>query len=204
MGGVDGEAEERAVWTGSGRRERGADGLGAEAGSVDGERWSGLHGPASSRARVVWTEEKVAQTRGAAAAAVDAAAGLRIAWTRGSRSGVDRTVAGLGRRARGSGEAWTGRAVSEWRGSGSASRSGAGSGCPLPETGGSVVRPRAAPYPVAQPGPATPGNFALAARAGPLPTPSTFLLMAPSSLNSLEGAERVRCERGSNFSLKQF
>lgn len=111
---------------------------------MDGERWSGWHGPASSRARVVWTEEKVAQTSGAAAAAVDAAAGLRTAWTRGSRSGVDRTVAGLGRRAQGSGEAWTGRAVSEWRGSGSASRSGAGSGCPLPETGRSVVRPRAA------------------------------------------------------------
>lgn len=73
---------------------------------MDGEQWSGLHGLASSRARVVWTEEKVAQTSGAAA-------GLRTAWTRGSRSGVDRTLAGLGRRARGSGEAWTGRAVSE-------------------------------------------------------------------------------------------
>ena len=39
---------------------------------MDGERWSGRHGPASSRARVVWTEEKVAQTSGAGAAAVDA------------------------------------------------------------------------------------------------------------------------------------
>lgn len=42
VGGVDGEAEERAVWKGSGRRERGAGGVNAER-------------TAWARRRAVWT-----------------------------------------------------------------------------------------------------------------------------------------------------